>query len=227
MFPSVLLALLSVALLADPPEPSFDASGRLDRRIRTEDEARAAKTVREWRAQALTAKSKDNRIEAAVIILRIAREYAYELGKPERDPLISKQCRTAAIELLKSRDNAVRACGLDALWEIGDHECQGAVAPLLYDDNKVLGQHAARTLGRVGDDRSVAALKQAGLDDDLFVWETSAWALMKIGTPQARKALNELHARFGNAREFIVKVVDYLEGQGPEPTMPVCLGFSE
>jgi phycocyanobilin lyase alpha subunit len=121
-----------------------------------------------------------------------------------------------AIALLRSEDLSQRYY---AAWWLGKMRVKGAVGALVLalqdeEDRTELGgyplrRNAARSLGKLGDESALPALRDALACDDLFVREASAQAIEEIAqsSPHAHRS----------AQACIPALVELLESADPQP----------
>ena len=91
---------------------------------------------------------------------------------------------------------------LKALGEIGSEEATQTVANQLAVENETVRSYAARSLGMIGDTRAISPLSDVLANDESDVVRGSAaWALVQIGTEDARE---ELRA-YADDRSYLVQ----------------------
>ncbi len=91
---------------------------------------------------------------------------------------------------------------LKALGEIGSEEATQVVADQLVVENETVRSYAARALGMIGDTRAISPLSDVLANDESDVVRGSAaWALVQIGTEDARE---ELQA-YADDRSYLVQ----------------------
>ena len=86
-------------------------------------------------------------------------------------------------DILKDRDEWVRANAVKALGKIGDYRAVVPLCDILKDRDKWVRANAATALGKIGDNRAFAPLCTALKDNEYLVRTAAAEALDKIGIP--------------------------------------------
>ncbi len=100
-------------------------------------------------------------------------------------------------------DRDVREAAVAQALYVNDFRQYDALMGLLADDDSMVRQRAALAIGTFRVDASVPALVGLLSDENLRVRQSAAWALGRIGTTEARNALNE-----GRAAETHPLVLD-------------------
>jgi len=218
----IALLLLTAIVAAEPSQWSglFDPSGsRMEsvpviEPLDSKEKLRArCKSIKGWSDQAGTARSVAFREVAANALMQMA------VGHSEKRLTLTdeelKQCRDAAVKLLKAKEPIPRQYGTWALKEIGDAECTKPLVACLKDSEITVRFGAAEALGEHGDDTAVAPLFAAAKDGnpDTALPEKSIAALGRIGTPAAKAALERLlvGAKDELVRERILEAIDAIE----------------
>ncbi len=115
------------------------------------------------------------------------------------------------ISVLRDNEEATRRRASWALAKIG----APAVRPLisaLHEINKFARERAAQTLGWIGDERAVTSLIWALKDKEPSVVSSSAWALGRIGNPDALSALRDLtNNKNADIRENAIEAIERIE----------------
>lgn len=98
-------------------------------------------------------------------------------------------------DALNSTDTLTRLGAMDGLRDLGDKRAAAPLAALLGSGDRNTRWKAAETLGALGSDAGVPALRRAAVSDkDRFVRMAAVESLGRIGTPAAKAALNALRS---------------------------------
>jgi HEAT repeat protein len=110
------------------------------------------------------------------------------------------------IHALKGRPDDIRIAAIRALGEIGSKQAVKPLVRLLHDPDPILASAAADALGAIGDKASVPALVEVlhdfksgnsrhsqlhGFTRGVFM--AAIYALERINTPEARRAIQQYH----------------------------------
>jgi HEAT repeat protein len=99
-------------------------------------------------------------------------------------------------------DPLLQKATLKALGEIGSEDATQSVADQLAADDAGVRSQAARSLGLIGDTRTIEPLAEVlENDSDDRVRASAAWALNQIGTERARDAV----AEYAEDRAYVVQ----------------------
>jgi hypothetical protein len=122
-----------------------------------------------------------------------------EIGTPAVDPLIV---------ILNTKTDLLRDVAVITLGEIGDLKAVEPLISLLMSDAKVPDRCiAARSLGKIGDERSIGALQNALKDKDWPVRQVAAETLKMI--KQKRKGVVENKYGKWEIRNLRIEIINY------------------
>lgn len=213
------LVLLLASSLSATEERFFERTPGLDVQISREASA-TAKTIKEWGAQAVKARSKEFRDDAAEMLLHITRvgnkaPRGTEFTLTEDENVA---CKEIALKLTTAPDKDLRHKGLEILSYVGDTGCQKAITKLLADRETDNAQLACLLLGKIGDTSSVPALvKVIESAASSRVRRQAIESLGRIGGKQAKAALEKLARNPKQSyREDINKALDLIESSSAE-----------
>ena len=112
------------------------------------------------------------------------------------------------VKALYNRPDEVRIAAIRAIGEVGDVSWVNPLIKLLQEDNILISSAAADSLGAIGSDKAIPPLVQIlkdfkdsnqsrhkqlhGYDRGVFM--SAIHALQRIGTPEARKAVEQYYS---------------------------------
>lgn len=176
---------------------------------------KTCKSVAEWSIQAATARSGDFRENAARAISCIAKHSARDLTADEVEA-----CRASGLKLATSTDPKVRYYAAVTLVHVADDTCRAAFHRLIKDQSHDTRLAAIDGLSMVGDDSSTGVLRAFVLNPvSDYGSDEAIRAIESIGTPAARKALEEIskQTKHPRAKERAAVSLDTLDEIAANP----------